>query len=100
MTFSSFFFQAQIQLESQYYTPPLPHAPHSMYPSITQEAVPVASAPLPYSLSPQSSTVLYPSLNDYMGLELTPEMIASNMPEYSAVVAVHTPVCILNIRRR
>ena len=25
---------------------------------------------------------LYPTLNDYMGLEFTQEMIAANMPEY------------------
>lgn len=39
------------------------------------------SAPLPYPITPAAQ--MYPALNDYMGLELTPEVIAANMPEYS-----------------
>ncbi|XP_034252404.1 syntenin-1-like isoform X2 [Thrips palmi] len=65
-------------------------------------AVPVhgVSAPPPYSLTPtapstadscsvrQYHTPLYPTLNDYMGLDLSPETIALNMPEYSTVAVV------------
>lgn len=32
--------------------------------------------------------VMYPALSDYMGLELSQEMIALNMPEYSQMVPV------------
>lgn len=31
------------------------------------------------------SASLYPALGDYMGLELTEEVIAQNMPEYAVV---------------
>lgn len=41
------------------------------------------SAPLPYPVAPPTSN-MYPALTEYMGLELTPEVIAANMPEYSA----------------
>lgn len=33
----------------------------------------------------QNSTVLYPALGDYMGLELTDAMIIANMPEYKEI---------------
>lgn len=60
-----------MQVESQYATsvpiePAIPSAP-----------VYVPSAP----------SALYPSLGDYMGLELNEETIAQNMPEY--VLAKH-----------
>ena len=42
------------------------------------------SAPLPYPVTPTGNSSMYPALNEYMGLELTPEVIAANMPEYSA----------------
>ncbi|XP_071533559.1 syntenin-1-like isoform X2 [Panulirus ornatus] len=50
-----------------------------------------AHAPPPYPLHPpevQSKTDLthlYPALEDYMGLEFTPDVIAANMPEYLPV---------------
>lgn len=56
-------------MESQYNVPPISH----------QETNP--SAPDYDSLS----TTLYPSLGEYMGLELTESVIAKNMPEYSLV---------------
>ena len=67
----------------------------------------MASAPPAYSLAPsapssalahtqprQYHTPIYPTLNDYMGLDLSPETIAQNMPEYS-VSAVPTSVSFL-----
>ncbi|XP_072761863.1 syntenin-1 [Anoplolepis gracilipes] len=59
--------KAQIQAESQY-TIPMP----------TEPAIP--SAPI---YVPSAPSVLYPSLGDYMGLELNEETIAQNMPEYA-----------------
>lgn len=57
---------------------------------------PEATAPPPYPLSPSempspgSVQHLYPTLNDYMGLDLSPEVLAANMPEYA--VAIPSPV--------
>lgn len=84
-----------------------------MYPSMAPQAGVLqvqevgASAPPPYSLTPtapstadsrslrQYHTPLYPTLNDYMGLDLSPETIALNMPEYASMaVAVVPPVCV------
>lgn len=58
--------KVQQQVESHYNAPP------------EQQVYNVPSAP-PYN----SSMVLYPSLGEYMGLELTQEVIEQNMPEYS-----------------
>ncbi|XP_076645815.1 syntenin-1 [Halictus rubicundus] len=58
--------KVQQQVESHYNAPSLPQIQN------------VPSAP-PYS----STMVLYPSLGEYMGLELTQEVIEQNMPEYS-----------------
>lgn len=58
--------KVQQQVESQYNVPPVPQLQNA------------PSAP-PYS----SSMVLYPSLGEYMGLELTQEVIEQNMPEYA-----------------
>lgn len=71
----------------------------NMYPSMTQQGH-LASAPPAYSLAPsapssalahtlprQYHTPIYPTLNDYMGLDLSPETIAQNMPEYSVSAA-------------
>ncbi|XP_046680004.1 syntenin-1-like [Homalodisca vitripennis] len=49
---------------------------------------PYLSSPLPYAMN---APVVYPSLSDYMGLELTPEVIAANMPEYVGTVALQPP---------
>lgn len=38
---------------------------------------------------------MYPALTDYMGLELSQEMIALNMPEYSQIVPVRTYMIVL-----
>lgn len=43
----------------------------------TGPAIPSAPAEVP------SISQLYPSLGDYMGLELSAEAIAQNMPEYA-----------------
>lgn len=59
--------KAQVQAESQY--------PISMP---TEPAVP--SAPV---YVPSAPSTLYPSLGDYMGLELNEETISQNMPEYA-----------------
>lgn len=59
--------KAQLQAEAQYNVPP-------------QRLEDVPSAP---AYNP--SAIMYPSLGEYMGLELTEEMIAENMPEYSLV---------------
>ncbi|KOX80448.1 Syntenin-1 [Melipona quadrifasciata] len=61
--------KAQIQMESQYNVPPIAQEQ-------TNPSAPVYNA---------FSSALYPSLGDYMGLELTEEVIAQNMPDYSLV---------------
>lgn len=50
----------------------------SSYPNIEQSAM---SAPMPAS----NTAIMYPALNDYMGLELSESVIAQNMPEYLQV---------------
>lgn len=47
----------------------------SAYPQISMPSAPSFAGPTP------SAPMLYPGLGDFMGLELTSEMIASNMPE-------------------
>jgi len=99
--------KAQLHLESQYHPHPAygvtpaqpavsyPSAP--LYPSIDPSPLPYPTnghaSPLPYPVTPTHSVSasVYPSLADYMGLELTPEVIAANMPEYVATVAVQPP---------
>lgn len=56
-----------MQVESQY------AIPVPIEPAIPSAPVYVPSAP----------SALYPSLGDYMGLELNEETIAQNMPEYA-----------------
>ncbi len=43
-----------------------------------------AESSLPYPIHPESaaSAPVYPGLGDYMGMELTEEVIRANMPEY------------------
>ncbi|KAG7172191.1 Syntenin-1-like [Homarus americanus] len=54
-------------------------------------APPVHDAPPPYPLHPPQAqpkpglALLYPALDDYMGLEFTADVIAANMPEYLPV---------------
>ncbi|XP_076679520.1 syntenin-1 [Andrena cerasifolii] len=60
--------KAQLQAEAQYSVPP----------QRLDDVAPSAPAYNP-------SAIMYPSLGEYMGLELTEEMIAENMPEYSVV---------------
>ncbi|XP_011146338.1 syntenin-1 [Harpegnathos saltator] len=72
--------QAQIEMGAQYAPPPIPIGP----------AVPSAPAEVP-SVAP-----LYPSLGDYMGLELTEETIAQNMPEYALTTRPNMTVASLN----
>ena len=54
------------------------HQAHA-YPNLTVPGVP--SAP-PMGSSPGSQSPVYPDLVDYMGLELSQDVIAANMPEY------------------
>ncbi|XP_054288920.1 syntenin-1-like [Macrosteles quadrilineatus] len=91
--------KAQLHLESQYLPSygatsaqtavSYPSAP--LYPSIDNPS------PLPYPVTPQTnptysiSSNVYPSLADYMGLELSPAVIAANMPEYAGTVAIQPP---------
>ena len=45
---------------------------------------------LPYPVGPNAGTIsAYPGLAEYMGLELTPEEIALNMPEYTPASQVY-----------
>lgn len=53
---------------------------------------PTAYSTLP--ASPALENPMYPSLGDYMGLELTDAVIAANMPEYSQI-ALYQRVSIL-----
>ncbi|KAG7188574.1 hypothetical protein KM043_008205 [Ampulex compressa] len=62
--------KAQMQMEPQYNVPS----------NVTKNVLPSAPAYDP-SVNP-----LYPSLGDYMGLELSEEAIAENMPEYAVSV--------------
>lgn len=63
--------KAQLQMEQQYAPQP----------------VQSESTPPPYGGNPSAPAqhILYPSLGDYMGLELSEDVIAENMPEYSVV---------------
>lgn len=63
------YLQAQLQMESQ----------HNVLPISQEQTEP--SAPAHNTLS----NILYPSLGEYMGLELTEETIARYMPECSHV---------------
>jgi len=74
--------QAQIQAESQYVAP-IP----------IESTIPSAPA---YSV-PSAPNMLYPSLGDYMGLELNEETIAQNMPEYVLATRQNANVCINKI---
>lgn len=47
------------------------------------------SMPLP---SEGSTQAVYPSLGDYMGLEITESVLAANMPEYTQL-ALYESVC-------
>ncbi|XP_025993031.2 syntenin-1 [Solenopsis invicta] len=59
--------KAQIQAESQY---------------VDSEPI-ESTAPSAPAYVPSAPSMLYPSLGDYMGLELNEETIAQNMPEYA-----------------
>lgn len=69
--------RAQNQYEAQVAAPP-PTATH-VYPT-----APPTSMPMPAIENP----AMYPSLTDYMGLELSEAIIAANMPEYTQVAVV------------
>ncbi|XP_012262891.2 syntenin-1-like [Athalia rosae] len=70
--------KAQLQAEQQY----------------TPHPTPVQSAPIPNTGTPSAPAhhILYPSLGDYMGLELSEDVIAQNMPEYALVNRQSTAV--------
>lgn len=67
---------AQNQVEAQYN--PLMVASTNIYPSAPQAMLPDVS-------------VHYPALGEYMGLDLTPSIIAANLPEYTQI-AIPQPV--------
>jgi len=68
----SFYFLTNILFQAQ-------HQVENAYPGQSP------SAPsLPYPIHP--NTGIYPSLSEYMGLELSPAVLAANMPEYVASV--------------
>lgn len=83
---------------------------HQMYQAQLRYELPQPSAPvgteLPsYSYTPmnnvaqetvQSGIYKYPSLNDYMGLELSEEVIIQNMPEYAIVRPPQADVAAVN----
>lgn len=85
--------QAQESAFAQYQRPAtqaMPSAPPS-YPAPSQLGYPdltipkeasYPSAPTSASVGNATVTELYPGLADFMGLELSEEMIAANMPEY------------------
>lgn len=54
------------------------------YPPLDSSAASAVIKPNP------SAPILYPGLGDFMGLELTNEMIALNMPEYTPSAAANT----------
>ncbi|XP_015188758.1 PREDICTED: syntenin-1-like [Polistes dominula] len=74
--------KAQMQAESPYFTPQPFVLPEPMAPS----------AP---AFDPSPSGPIYPSLGDYMGLDLSNKMIENNVPEYTvstkANMTVSTP---------
>lgn len=54
-----------------------------------------AAMPLPYNGEPANnggSAAVYPSLGDYMGLELNETTIKENMPEYAQQLALYQQV--------
>ncbi|XP_076440227.1 syntenin-1-like [Babylonia areolata] len=54
---------------------------HEQRQAITQGGYPAGDpAPHPHSSYPSSSAALYPSLDNYMGLQLTPQFVQENMP--------------------
>lgn len=88
-------------MESQYFQPyPVtPRQPAVSYPSAPPQystnglLYPAIDSVNATQFNPAVPTqVVYPSLSDYMGLELTPEVIAANMPDYIGTVAVQPPV--------
>lgn len=65
------------------------------------------TAPSPVSVSPSAPALtppgyndlpgqLYPALGDYMGLELSPEAIETNMPEYTIAYRESVIICFFN----
>lgn len=69
--------QAQQNILNSYATSQQSYAPQSAYPQLT-------SAPsAPYNNAQNATApILYPGLSDFMGLELSSDTIALNMPEY------------------
>ncbi|XP_033644667.1 syntenin-1-like [Asterias rubens] len=59
----------------------------SQHQYVAQHQAAVAAPPAPGQMTAMaSSSSLYPSLEEYMGLNLSPEMVAANMPNVQAVV--------------
>lgn len=61
----------QQQQQQQQYQP-------AVIPSFTQNPYPE----MPSATAPSANAVMYPDLGDYMGLELSQEVLAANMPEF------------------
>lgn len=71
------------------YEPQQPYAPQNAYPPLMSVPTPTA----PYDTAQNTSTSeLYPGLTNFMGLELSRDMIALNMPEYMQTVAVPSKI--------
>ncbi|KAK2583376.1 hypothetical protein KPH14_009367 [Odynerus spinipes] len=89
--------KVQMQVESQYFVPSLSSSSVSSASSASSSSIlsgSIAPSAPSYDSSPSGS--IYPSLGDYMGLELSGGTIANNMPEYAIStqpnLAVSTPV--------
>ena len=57
-------------------------AQQSVTPAVSAIPRQVEVAALPYPVTASSASSAYPGLAEYMGLELTEDIIRANMPEY------------------
>lgn len=67
------------------------HQLPSAIPAFTQNPYPEMNA----ASAPSANAIMYPDLGDYMGLELSQQMLAANMPEFvrtEGIVAAQTNV--------
>lgn len=74
---------AQQQQQHLPYPPSAPKDAYGLYPSFTNDT-PSAKMDEKPSSPPMAASIMYPDLYEYMGLELSKEMIQANMPQYMA----------------
>ncbi|RZF43676.1 hypothetical protein LSTR_LSTR014139 [Laodelphax striatellus] len=86
---------AQLSYQSHIAEPTMPALTRSVPSAPMYPNVGTASPPPPYSLSPTAppsaapktvsptSLALYPTMEDFMGLELSPEVLRANMLDYT-----------------